>query len=106
GDILYRKLSTSPEGAFSRAVLALHTLGQVDEFNEGRIQALIESLPPTLTGMYQLMLERISEKDRARARKLFAFVTYAARPLRVSELLTLMDLDMRDLIPWGQKMSP
>jgi hypothetical protein len=106
GDILYKKLSTNPEGAFSRAVLAFRTLRQVDEFNEGRIQALIESLPPTLTGMYQLMLERISEKDRARARRLFAFVTYAARPLRVSELLTLMDLDMRDLIPWAQKKSP
>jgi hypothetical protein len=106
GDILYRKLSTNPEGAFSRAVLALHALGQVAESNEGRIQALIESLPSTLTGMYQLMLERISEKDRANARKLLAFVTYTARPLRVSELLALMDLDMRDLILLGQKKSP
>jgi len=106
GDILYRKLSSNPEGAFSRAVLALRTLGQVDESNEGRIPSLIESLPSTLTGMYQLMLDHISEKDRINARKLLAFVTYTARPLRVSELLTLMNLNMRDVMPWGQKKSP
>jgi hypothetical protein len=106
GDILYRKLSSNPEGAFSRAVLALRTLGQVDEPNEGRIPSLIESLPSTLTGMYQLMLDRISENDRTNARKLLAFVTYTARPLRVSELLTLMDLDMRDVMPWGPIKSP
>ena len=106
GDILYRKLTSSnPEGAFSRAVLALRTLGQVDPSNEGRIPSLIESLPSTLTGMYQLMLDCISEKDRTNARKLLAFVTYTARPLRVSELLTLMDFDMRDVMPWEQKKS-
>jgi ankyrin repeat protein len=106
GDILFRKLSTNPEGAFSRAVLAFRSICQADEFDEGQIQALIESLPSTLTGMYQSMLERISEKHRARARRIFACVTYAARPLRVPEVLTLMDLDMRDLIPWGRKTSP
>lgn len=106
GETLYKKLSANPEGVFSRAVLALRSLSQIGASSTAKIQSYIDSIPTTLAGMYQGMLSSISERDRGKARKLLTLVAYTARPLQISELLGVMDLDLRQIYSRSPERNP
>lgn len=96
---LYEKLMTRPKGIFCRAILALRGLRQIDISNEARVFSFINSIPPTLAGAYHDMLCRVPEPERKKVYRLLTIVTYTFRPLRISELLDVMDFDLREVYP-------
>jgi hypothetical protein len=95
----YEKLTAHPEGIFCRAILALRGLRQIDISNDAGFFSFINSIPHSLASAYHDMLYSIPESDRKKAFRLLAFVTYAFRPLRISELLDVMEFDLREVYP-------
>ncbi|KAH0559971.1 hypothetical protein GP486_003511 [Trichoglossum hirsutum] len=62
-------------------------------FDTKAIEVMIEGLPSSLEKTYERMFQAIHRRDRAVARKIFSWVIYGARPLRVDELTIALSID-------------
>lgn len=73
--------------------LILDVIDSSWEASKDRLESLIESLPSTIYESYQRILSERRGSDLQKAKRIFQIMLVAKRPLRVSEMSTIMALD-------------
>ena len=97
---ILKEIQDRAQGMFSWAEIACNKVIQMDGHGESAqaILQAIESLPKELDDMFLGLLKDIDPKDAEETLKLFRWICFARRPLRVTELqyAIIMDPDMKE----------
>ena len=103
---LERKLSSMPHRTYLWLKLILEVIRSRTSVTQKGIQQIVSNLPTTLEAAYEAILEKSS--DKRRARKLLCIVIAAVRPLTLNEMnialaiedhhISAEDLDLEDKI--------
>jgi hypothetical protein len=102
--VITEKLSKTANGMYLLPMMTVKSLKKVNA-TPNNIQRVLDTLPDDLVSAYRQTLDHIEEADRPLAASVLLWVLFAARPMSVLELSSIVGLDSSVKNSHGLRMN-